>query len=373
MNKFIINTKMVGIEDFGAKVASSYPEIDLTIGEPSFLTDTRIKDACIAALNDNMTHYPASYGLTSARAAIAAFETIHSNLNYSDEEVLIVNGATEGLAGALAILLNEGDEVIVPTPCYPAYESLITMNRGVFVAVDTTDTHFILTKKLLKNALSSKTKVIMLTSPNNPTGSVYSSEQLNEIVNAIEAMDIYLVMDATYGHLIFTGDYDLSALEKIKKRTIIVYSLSKTYAMTGWRLGYVLADTSILKYLAQWHHCVVTGVSNFSQYAIETALKTDVSHIVEAYHERVDYAVNRLRHMGFKVIKPQGAFYVFCSLEGFDMTGDAFSDLCAQYGLKIISGRFFGSNTHFRICCCYEMDTIIAGMDRLQAILHNQL
>lgn len=369
MNKFVVNTKMVGIEDFGSVNEKSGPMIDLTIGEPSFLTHQVIKDASIKALEENITKYPPSLGFEEVREAISKFEKEHSNINYKVDEVLVVNGGTEGLAAALAVLLNEGDEVIVPTPAYAAYESLIEMNRGKYVAVDTCDSNFVLTGSKLKEAITDKTKIVMLTSPNNPTGTIYNSNELRDIVDVLLETEIFVVMDATYGHLVFEQAHDLSELERIRERVIFVYSLSKTYSMTGWRLGYVIADKPLIKYLNQWHHCTVTGVSSFSQFAILEALKLDVSDVVESYRERVHYVVKELIDMGFEVVPPQGAFYVFPSLKGFDMDAKTFVDLCAINGLKIISGHFFGSLNHFRISCCYSMETIVEGMNCLRSIV----
>ena len=369
MNKFVINTKMVGIEDFGSVHENLGPMIDLTIGEPSFKTHQLIKDASIRALDENITKYPPSLGFEEVREAISKFEKQHSNIDYKSDEVLVVNGGTEGLAAALAVLLNEGDEVIVPTPAYAAYESLIEMNRGKYVAVDTSDSDFVLTGEKLAAAITEKSKIVMLTSPNNPTGTIYSSAELKEIVDVLIDKEIYVVMDATYGHLVFDQAHDMSELERIRERVVFVYSLSKTYAMTGWRLGYVIADKPLIKYLNQWHHCTVTGVSSFSQFAILEALKLDVSDVVSSYRERVNYVVSELKDMGFEVVAPQGAFYVFPSLKGFNMDSKAFVDLCARNGLKVISGHFFGSSNHFRISCCYSMETIVEGMNCLRSIV----
>lgn len=366
-NMNLRNAHIVGVKDLTGYVDTQEDYIQLTIGEPNYNTDDTIKQAAIAALLANDTHYPPALGYESVRQAISTHEADKHQLHYNVDEIMITQGSTEGLASVLFTLLNPGDEVIIPIPAYPVYRSLVEMAGAQVVAVDTSDNQFQLDAEALESAITEKTKLLLLTAPNNPTGTLFDHATSEKIKQLALKHDLLLVLDEIYTQILYTDYYSLAQDRELHDRIIVVQSLSKIYAMTGWRLGYVMAPAALIDEFLKWHHNVVTGVTSFIQHSIIPALELDTRPIVDDYRNRRDYIYERLVAMGFDVLKPDGAFYIFPSIKRFNMDSVTFCQRAALEGkVMFVPGAPFGSDDYVRISFCYSMETIAEGMDRLE-------
>ena len=343
----------------------------LTIGEPDFNTAEPIKDAAKLALDNNMTHYPENNGDRFLREAIARFEREKDGLCYSPDEIIVTIGATEGLFDALFTILNPGDEVIVPTPAYGLYEQVVKLCRGVYVPLPTGENNFQITKEQLESAITERTKAVILTSPNNPTGCIYSRETLEELHRALRDRPIFVVCDDVYRQLIYTDQYESFArFDDMRDRIIVVQSFAKPYAMTGWRVGYLMADQTLKSQMEKVHQYNVVSVVSFIQKACEAALSYDPSDMIAVYRKRRDYVYRRMQDMGLKVQKPEGAFYIFPSIAKFGMDSDTFCTRLAREGkLAITPGHCFGDDRFARVSYCYGDEQLKEGMDRLERFI----
>lgn len=370
LSKKIASAHIVGVKDLSGYVEAKPEYIKLTIGEPNFTTDASIKDAAIQALIANDTQYPPALGHDSARKAIQAFERKEHNIDYSLNQIMLTQGSTEALACVLYSLLNEGDEVIAPTPYYPVYRSLVEMIGGVIVPIETKDTGFTMTPERLRSTITDKTKAIIITAPNNPTGTMYTKEHVHVLVDVLKESQCYIIVDEIYARILYTEYYSFAQVDDLKDRVIVIQSFSKIYAMTGWRLGYVLASETLIEFFLRWHHNVITGVTSFIQHAVEPALKLDIKPIVADYKLRRDYVYKRLMDMGFDVVLPDGAFYMFPSIAKYGLDSTTFCKRAAlECGVMFVPGLPFGADDHIRISFCYEMSLLEEGMNRLDLFI----
>ncbi|AMC94566.1 hypothetical protein AOC36_11460 [Erysipelothrix larvae] len=372
MNKLIESATVIGVKDLTGYVQEKPEYVKLTIGEPNFNTDDSIKKAAIQALLDNDTHYPPAQGYEHIRKAIADYENEKHGTHYTAENILITQGSTEGLACILNSILNPGDEVVVPMPYYPIYRTIIEMCGAKLVEVDTSDTDFMVDPKRLNEVINENTKAVMFTTPNNPTGTVYTKEAINALSEVLKEKDVFIILDEIYSKILYTEYHSFAQVEALRDKVIVVQSFSKIYAMTGWRLGYVATTPKLITAFMKWHHNVMTGVTSFIQHAIIPALKLDVTDIVEEYKARRDYTYQRLVDMGFDVALPDGAFYIFPSIEKFNMGSKEFCIRAAQEGgVMLVPGKPFGDDKHVRISFCYNMETIEKGLDLLEKFVKN--
>lgn len=370
-NKKLKSAKIVGVKDLVAYVDSKEGCLDLTIGEPNFHTEEAIKNAAIDALNNNITTYPPALGFEEARLAIQSYEKEAHGLSYQLDEILVTQGSTSGLASTLMAILNEGDEVIVPLPAYPLYTSIIEMLGARVIGLDLAQHDFLIDPAELEDAITAKTKAIILTSPNNPSGTVFTYENLQEIGAILEHHDIFIVVDEIYGRILYRDYYSIAQFPALFDKIIVIQSFSKIYAMTGWRLGYVLAERTILDEILKWHHNLLVGATSFIQKTIPVALSLDMSGVTESYRQRRDYVYDRLVAMGMEVVKPEGAFYIFPSVKKYGMDSVAFCKaLAQQQKVLFVPGVYFGAENYVRICYCYEFNDLIDGMDRLESFIH---
>ncbi|MBQ3215419.1 MAG: aminotransferase class I/II-fold pyridoxal phosphate-dependent enzyme [Oscillospiraceae bacterium] len=342
----------------------------LTIGEPDFATPEPIKAAAVAALAENQTHYAPNQGIAPLRQAIAAYET-QRGMACTADQVLVTVGATGALFTALLGILNEGDEVIIPTPAFSLYETIATVAGAVPVALDLAAHDFQITDEALASVLTDKTKAIVLNSPNNPTGTVLSAESLAAVKGAVAGRDIYIVCDNVYNQLSYGPCPDLSLDPTLADQLLLCQSFSKPYAMTGWRVGYLVGPQPVMDRLLLLHAAQVAAVPTFVQSACVTALATDVSGMTQEYRRRRDYCVERLEKMGLHFPRPEGAFYIFIDIRPFGIGSEEFcTRLIRQARVAAVPGSCFGAEGFLRISYCCAMENLQKGMDRLEQFLN---
>lgn len=371
INPQVRQFKQSGIRKFSEEAKTIPGVINFTIGEPEFNTDERIKQAAITALHDNETHYPPNLGLQSLRRAVSDFERRVNHLAYVWEEVIITNGATEALAAALMSVLCEGDEVIIPSPMYVSYGPMVSVCKAKLVPLDTTATDFQIDPLALDRLVTNKTKLILITSPNNPTGTILNKRSINAVIAAAKKYDLFIISDDVYNQLVFTPDFPrLCDDQSIRDRLIITQSLSKPYAMTGWRVGYVLADLPIAKAIGLMHAYLVAGIATFNQIAAIEALQTDSTWMKDSYQARRDLVYRRLIEMGLPCVKPEGAFYIFPDISEFKLDSESFClKAMREYKVAMVPGLYFGADHNIRISYAVSDGDLDEGLSRLAAMI----
>lgn len=371
MNTVLDSIQKSGIRVFTQMAKETPGCLFLTLGEPDFDTPLLIREAAKASLDAGETHYGENNGQQFLREAISAFEQKRHGLLYSPDEIIVTVGATEALFTALFGVLNPGDEVIVPTPAFGLYEAIIKLCRGVCVPLDTREHAFQITAEQLRAAITPRTKAIVLTSPNNPTGCIYTQQTLEAIHEAIKDLPIFVICDEVYRDLIYTDGFtSFTQFSDMRGRIIEVQSFSKPYAMTGWRVGYLMADTPVKAQLEKVHQYAVVSISTFVQHACVEALAHDIGPELAVYRRRRDYVCQRLDAMGLPYFKPQGAFYVFPSITQYGMDSDTFCKRMVREGkLACTPGSCFGAEGFMRISYCYSDGVLKEGMDRLERFL----
>ena len=344
----------------------------LTIGEPDFDTPEVIKEAAIAALNQNQTHYAPNQGTPALREAVAAYETGRGNAT-TPEQVLITIGACHALFTALLGILNPGDEVIVPMPGFGLYETIITIAGGKTVPLDVTKTGFQITAEALKAAITPKTKAIVINSPCNPTGVVFSKESLEAVKQAILGKPIFLIADNVYNQLSYVNCPDLSLDTELKEQTILCQSFSKPYAMTGWRIGYLVCPEYVMDRLLLLSAAEITAVPTFLQDAAVTALATDPAPMRQVYEKRRAYVCRRLREMGLTFPEPEGAFYVFPCIKSTGLSSEEFCmRLLKAKSVAVVPGNAFGDSGEgfIRVSYSFSVKHIIEALNRVEEFIN---
>ena len=373
MNDAVMNVQLSGIRRFTYLVRNTPGACGLTIGEPDQNTPDPIKAAAKAALDADDTHYPPGNGYPYLLEAISRFEAEHHGLHYSPDEIMVTVGATEAVSAALHTLLNPGDEVIIPTPAFGLYEAVVRLCRAVPVFLPTEDTAFQIDARALAAALTPRTKAVILTSPNNPTGCIYNRETLGAVHALLKDRPVFVICDDVYRALTYTEDYhSFAEYQDMRDRILVVQSFSKPYAMTGWRVGYVMADAAVKNCLEVFHQYAVTSVPAFIQPACVKALETDTAPMVDLFRRRRDYVYRRLSDMGLPVQEPQGAFYMFVDLRKFGMDSVTFCERMLRESLVgIIPGVYFGTEGYARLSYCYSDEDLKEGLDRMERFIES--
>ncbi len=355
-------------------LAKTVPDcVMLTLGEPDFDTPAPIKDAALAALNQNRTHYAPNQGTPELLAAIADFET-KRGMACSPEQVLVTAGATGALFTALLGILNPGDEVIIPTPAFPLYESIVTIAGGKCVFLDISKDDFQLTERSLKAAITEKTKAIILNSPNNPSGAVLSADSLAAVKQAVLGKPIFVLCDNVYGALSSEKLPDLSLDTDLKDQLFLCQSFSKPYAMTGWRVGYLVGPESVMARLLLLHAAELASVPTFLQDACVTALGVSTKEMADTYAKRREFVCRRLTEIGLSFPEPKGAFYVFPDISKFGLSDEDFcTRLIKEGGVATVPGSCFSCPGHIRISYCCADEALQKGLDRLEQFLQSAL
>lgn len=341
----------------------------LTIGEPDFDTPAPIKNAACAALADNQTHYAPNQGILALRQAVAAYET-RRGMACTADQVLITVGATGALFTALLGILNPGDEVIIPAPAFNLYQTIVAIAGGRTVILDTEKLGFQLTQEALDRVITPKTKAIILNSPNNPTGVVYTQASLDAVKQTVAGKDIFVLCDNVYDQLTPGERPDLSLDGSLRQQVLLCQSFSKPYAMTGWRVGYLIGPEAVMERLLLLHAAQVAAVPTFLQAACVAALDVDTAPMAEVYARRREYVCARLDTMGLAYPVPQGAFYIFPSIAQHGLSSEEFCvRLIREAGVAAVPGSCFGGEGHIRLSfACADQD-LKTGLDRLETFV----
>ena len=371
LNSAVLGEELSGIRRFTFLVRDTPGACALTIGEPDLNTPDVIKNAAKAALDANDTHYPPNNGYPYLLEAISKFEERAHGLPYAPDEIIVTIGATEALYISLSTILNPGDEVIIPTPAFSLYESITQLCRGVAVHLPTEKNRFQIDPEALRTAITPKTKAIVLTSPNNPTGCIYTKETLDAIHDVLRDKPIFVLCDDVYRQLVYTeGYHSFAEYQDMRDRIIVIQSFSKPYAMTGWRVGYCMADAPIRSRMQVFHQYAVVSAPAFIQPACAAALETDTAPMVELFRGRRDYVYKRLTDMGLEVQEPEGAFYMFINIEKYGMDSVTFCEKMLKEGLVgLIPGIYFGTEGYMRLSYCYSDEDLKRGLDRIEKFI----
>ena len=351
--------------------------ISFSIGEPDFDTPEHIKKAAVDAINAGFTRYTAAAGIVELRKAVAKKLKEDNGLDYDYTQIVISNGAKHSLINALMAIINPGDEVIIPAPYWLSYAEMVRLAGGTPVVVYMDQNEgFALTRKVLEKGYSDKTKAVIITTPSNPTGIVMDEGQLREIADFAVEKDIAVIADEIYEKLIYSEDkkhISIASLNKeIYDRTITINGVSKSYAMTGWRLGYACAPKVIMDQMVKIHQFAIMCAPTTSQYAAVEALRNgddDVARMKESYNQRRNYLVHELRDMGLDCFEPYGAFYVFPSIKKFGLTSEEFATrLLEEEKVAVVPGTAFGDcgEGFLRISYAYSLDDLKLALGRVR-------
>ena len=369
LNPRVFDLQRSSIREYSNLAAATPDCIRLTLGEPEFDTPAPITEALFTAAKDGDTHYITNNGTFALRERIARFETEQNGFETSADEIIVTAGATEGLMVALTGILAPGDEVVIPTPAFVLYEQLVKLCGGVPVALNTASNGFQIREP--ETVFTSRTKAIILNTPNNPTGTVLDEESLCAVRKAVTDKPIFVICDDVYRQLIYTENYhSFTEFKELKEQTILIQSYSKPYAMTGWRLGYLIAHPDIKERLELIHQYSVTSTPSLFQKAGIAALEVDPTPFVKSYKKRRDYVLERLEQMGLPVTKPEGAFYVFPSVKHLGIAdGELCKRLIREAGVALTPGSCFGAEGFVRISYCCSEETLTEGLDRLERFI----
>ena len=341
----------------------------LTIGEPDFDTPEAIQEAAISALRAGNTHYAPNQGTPALRKAVADFETKRGNPT-KPEQVLITIGACHALFTALLGILNPGEEIIVPTPGFLLYDTIATIAGAKAVPLDISKTGFQIDETALNDAITDKTKAIIINSPCNPTGTVFNKESLAAVKRAVLGKPIFVLCDNVYNQLVYTDCPDISLDAELKEQLLLCQSFSKPYAMTGWRVGYLVCPEYVMERLLLLSAAEITAVPTFLQDAAITALDIDPAPMVEVYRQRRSYVCRRLDEMGLSYPAPDGAFYVFPNISEFGLSSEEFCiRAIKEGGVAAVPGSCFGKDGYIRLSYCYSDEELKTGLDRLKAFI----
>ncbi len=370
----IINIKPSGIRRFFDLVSEMKDVISLGVGEPDFETPWHIRDEGIYAFEKGRTFYTSNSGLKDLRVEICNYLNRRQGLNYNpNTEVLVTVGGSEAIDIGLRAILNPQDEVIIPQPSYVSYEPCTILAGGNPVVIDLkAENEFRLTPEELKSSITDKTKVLILPYPNNPTGAIMSKNDLEAIAKVVIEKDIMVMSDEIYSELTYKGThFSIAGIDGMKERTILINGFSKSYAMTGWRLGYACAPKEIIKQMTKIHQYAIMCAPTISQYAAIDALKNgdkDVDMMRESYNQRRRFLLKSFKEMGLECFEPYGAFYVFPCIKEFGMTSEEFATrFLEEERVAAVPGTAFGNSGEgfLRISYAYSIDKLKLAMERL--------
>ena len=376
-NKQLDKIQVSLIRQFDQAISEIPGVLRLTLGEPDFTTPDHVKEAAKRAIDQDQSYYTGMSGLLTLRQAASDFVKEKYQLDYNPEnEILVTIGATEALSATLTAILEEGDKVLLPAPAYPGYEPIVNLVGAEIVEIDTTENGFVLTPEMLEKAIleqGDKLKAVILNYPANPTGITYSREQLEALAAVLRKYEIFVVCDEVYSELTYTGENHVSLGTMLRDQAIIINGLSKSHAMTGWRLGFIFAPANFTAQLIKSHQYLVTAANTMAQHAAVEALtagKDDAEPMKKEYIQRRDYIIEKMTELGFEIIKPDGAFYIFAKIPaGYNQDSFAFlKDFAKKKAVAFIPGAAFGQygEGYVRLSYAASMETIREAMKRLE-------
>lgn len=389
MREDLLSAKTVGIKPSGIRkffdiVAEMKDAISLGVGEPDFDTPWHIRDEGIYSLEQGRTFYTSNSGLKELKMEIAAYmqRTLGVQYHYNNE-IFITVGGSEAIDLMMRALVNPGDEVLIPQPSYVSYEPCAVLAGATPVIINLKEENrFRLTARELEEAITDKTKILVLPFPNNPTGAIMEKEDLEALAPIIEKHDLYVLSDEIYSELTYTDEnadnvhVSIASLPGMKERTIVVNGFSKAFAMTGWRLGYACGPSLIIQQMIKIHQYCIMCAPTTSQYAAVEALRNgaeDVRMMRESYNERRRFVLHMLKEMDLPCFEPQGAFYVFPCIKEFGMSSDEFAEqLLREEKVAIVPGTAFGDcgEGYLRISYAYSIDNLRKALVRLQSFVN---
>ncbi len=370
--------KPSGIRKFFDMLGGLEDVVALTVGQPDFVTPWHIREAAIESIEKGKTYYTSNSGLAEMREEISRYLNRRFGLSYDGQhEVIVTVGGSEAIDIALRALINPGDEVIIPTPCFVCYEPLVKMADGIPVTVVTEEKDaFRLTPEKLKAAITPKTKLLIMPFPNNPTGAVMKREHLEEIADILRGTDIMVLSDEIYAEMTYGGKHvSIASLPDMWERTVVVNGFSKAYAMTGWRMGYTAAPAPITEQMLKLHQFAIMCAPTTSQFAAVEALKNgdeDIEMMTNEYNLRRRFLVDGLREIGIPCFEPEGAFYVFPKVGVFGMNSERFCERLLHEGkVAIVPGTAFGDcgEGFARISYAYSLKHLAEALERIEAFV----
>lgn len=375
ISKTVVSLKKSGIRKFFDIVCEMKDVISLGVGEPDFDTPWHIREEGIYALEKGKTFYTSNAGLKELRVEIDNYLKRTQNVSYNpDTEIIVTVGGSEAIDIGLRAMVNAGDEVIIPQPSYVSYEPCAILAGAKPVIIDLkAENEFRLTAEELKNAITDKTKILILPFPNNPTGAIMERKDLEEIAKVCIENDIYVISDEIYGELSYKEKHiSIASIAGMKERTILINGFSKAYAMTGWRLGYACGPKEIIEQMVKIHQYAIMCAPTTSQYSAVEALKKgddDVKLMRESYNQRRRFLMNAFKEMGLECFEPYGAFYVFPSIKEFGMTSEEFAmKFLEEEHVAVVPGTAFGDSGEgfLRISYAYSIENLKRAMERLK-------
>lgn len=370
----ITTIKPSGIRKFFDIVNEMEDAISLGVGEPDFDTPWHIRDEGIYSLEKGRTFYTSNAGLKELRTEIVKYIQRTQGVSYDPmKEVLVTVGGSEAIDLALRAMVNPGDEVLIPQPSYVSYEPCAILADAVPVIIELKEENeFRLTAKELLDAITDKTKILVLPFPNNPTGAIMEKRDLEEIAEVVKEKDLFVISDEIYAELTYKEKHvSIASLPGMKERTILINGFSKAYAMTGWRLGYACAPAVIMEQMIKIHQFAIMCAPTTSQYAAVEALRNgddDVAQMRESYNQRRRYLMHAFQEMGLKCFEPYGAFYVFPCIKEFGMTSEEFAErLLREEKVAVVPGTAFGDcgEGFLRISYAYSLDNLKIAMEKI--------
>ncbi|WP_086347464.1 pyridoxal phosphate-dependent aminotransferase [Candidatus Enterococcus clewellii] len=378
-NKQVYKIAVSMIRRFDEQVTTIPDILKLTLGEPDFNTPEHVKEAGQVAIKENFSHYSGMAGLTDVREAAAYFMKEKYGLTYDPlSEVLVTIGATEAISASLLAMLEAGDKVLMPAPIYPGYEPVITLAGAIPVYIDTTENGFVLTPEMIEKAMAehgAAVKAVILNYPSNPTGVTYNREEVQAIADVLKNYPVFVISDEIYSELSYE-DTHVSIAEFIPEQTIVINGLSKSHAMTGWRIGFIFGDKQLTSEIIKVHQYLVTAASTISQKAAVRALVEGINDGVimrEEYRKRRDFVYEQMSELGFEIARPNGAFYIFAKIPiGFEQDSMKFClALANKQALAIIPGIAFGPEAegYVRISYAADMSRLEEAMKRLTVFM----
>lgn len=373
MNKNLVNVEMSGIRKFSNKVKNIDGAISLTLGQPDFNVPDVVRDGLLKAIKNNNTVYTENAGILPLRDEITKYLG-KRNIKYSADEICITVGGSEALFSIFTALINAGDKVLIPDPAYPAYESIVKILGGEVIRYSLNN-DFTINVEEIKNAVESGVKYLVLSLPSNPTGSILSKKERDELAEIIRGNEVVVVTDEIYEALIYGEYYSVAQDEELLDKIIYVSGFSKMFSMTGLRVGYFAAKNNLMEQIMKVHQYNVSCAASICQYAVVEGLKKgldDVEKMREVFDMRKNYVVGELKKMGLEVVEPKGAFYVFPSIKKFGMSSEKFCEkLLYDYKVACVPGSAFGEGGegYIRISYCYSTEELKESLSRLRTFI----
>ena len=374
----IVNIKPSGIRKFFDLVSEMKDAISLGVGEPDFDTPWHIRDEGVYSLERGRTFYTSNAGLKELKEEIANYLRRRVHVDYDDRhEILVTVGGSEAIDMAMRVMLNPGEEVLIPQPSYVSYEPCTIMAGGKPVIIELkAENEFRLTPEELLEHITDKTKLLVLPFPNNPTGAIMEQKDLEAIAKVIIEKDLYVLSDEIYSELTYKEDHvSIASIPDMQERTILINGFSKAYAMTGWRLGYACGPRKIIEQMTKLHQYAIMCAPTTSQYAAVEALRNgddDVAMMREAYNQRRRYLVHAFKEMGLECFEPYGAFYIFPCIKEFGMTSEEFaSRFLMEEKVAVVPGTAFGDcgEGFLRISYAYSLENLKEALGRMQKFI----